>query len=163
MPEGGWMTEHRSDDADSIGRITALSSWWVTVGLVVLAGPNLAAGVWGLLAPEHWFDNFPGWAPRLVAAFGPFNEHLATDAAAGLFAAGVAAALALCWRDRQVVIATMMSFLAFSGPHAVFHLAHPAEALSASEDVVNTVTLWLSVAIAAAIMLVAVRDTPRRP
>ena len=158
------MTDHSSHEEPGLrGRVTALSSWWVTVGLVALAAPNLAAGVWGLLAPQHWFDSFPGWAPRLVAAFGPFNEHLATDAAAGLFAAGVAATLALWWRDPLVVIATMTAFLAFAVPHAVFHLTHPADALSGGEDIVNTVTLWLAVAIAVAVMLVAVRDTSRRP
>jgi hypothetical protein len=130
----------------------------VTVALVVLAAPNLAAGVWGLVAPEHWFDNFPGWAPRLAAAFPPFNEHLVSDAAGGLFAAGVAAAIALCWRRREVVIVAMVAFLAFALPHAVFHLAHPADALSDNEDLVNTVTLWVAVAIAVAIMLVALRS-----
>jgi hypothetical protein len=113
-----------------------------------------------LLAPEHWFDNFPGWAPRLVAAFAPFNEHLVTDAAAGLFAAGVAAALALWLRDRQVVIVTMAAFLAFAVPHSLVHLSHPADALSSAEDAVNTVSLWLAVAIAIAIMVVAFRSRP---
>ena len=84
------MTENSGRvDQGSGGRSAELSSTWVTVGLVLLAAPNLAAGAWGLLAPEHWFDNFPGWAPRLVAAFAPFNEHLVSDAAAGLFAAGL--------------------------------------------------------------------------
>jgi hypothetical protein len=155
------MTENSTDIEQSLDRTSALSSIWVTVALVVLAAPNLAAGVWGLVAPEHWFDNFPGWAPRLVAAFPPFNEHLVSDAAGGLFAAGVAAAIALCWRRREVVIVLMVAFLAFALPHAIFHLAHPADALSSSEDVVNTVSLWVAVAIAVAIMLVALRrDQP---
>lgn len=152
------MTENSRDIDQSLDRTSGLSSIWVTVALVVLAAPNLAAGVWGLVAPEHWFDNFPGWAPRLVAAFPPFNEHLVSDAAGGLFAAGVAAAIALWWRRREVVIVAMVAFLAFALPHAVFHLAHPADALSDNEDLVNTVTLWVAVAIAVAIMLVALRS-----
>jgi hypothetical protein len=152
------MTENSRDIDQSLDRTSGLSSIWVTVALVVLAAPNLAAGVWGLVAPEHWFDNFPGWAPRLAAAFPPFNEHLVSDAAGGLFAAGVAAAIALCWRRREVVIVAMVAFLAFALPHAVFHLAHPADALSDNEDLVNTVTLWVAVAIAVAIMLVALRS-----
>jgi hypothetical protein len=76
------MTESNGGIDDvSLDRTLDLSSRWVTVALVVLAAPNLFAGVWGLVAPEHWFDNFPGWAPRLAAAFPPFNEHLASDAA----------------------------------------------------------------------------------
>ena len=152
------MTENSRGIDQSLDRTSELSSIWVTVALVVLAAPNLAAGVWGLVAPEHWFDNFPGWAPRLVAAFPPFNEHLVSDAAAGLFAAGVAAAIALCWRGREVVIVAMAAVLAFALPHAMFHLAHPADVLSDDENLVNTVTLWFAVAIAVAVMLVALRS-----
>ena len=153
------MTENSGGVDRGSGERTAwLSSTWVTVGLVLLAAPNLAAGAWGLLAPEHWFDNFPGWAPRLVAAFAPFNEHLVSDAAAGLFAAGVAAASALWWRGRHVVIVAMAAFLAFALPHALFHLTHPADALSGTEDVVNAATLWFAVAIAVAIMVAALRS-----
>jgi hypothetical protein len=155
------MTENNRGIDQGLDRTPKLSSIWVTVALVVLAAPNLAAGVWGLVAPEHWFDNFPGWAPRLAAAFPPFNEHLVSDAAGGLFAAGVAAAIALWWRRREVVIVAMVAFLAFALPHAMFHLVHPADALSDAEDFVNTVTLWVAVAIAVAITLVALRrDRP---
>ena len=154
------MPDNSPSIDESLDRPSKLSSIWVTAALVALAAPNLAAGVWGLVAPEHWFDNFPGWAPRLVAAFPPFNEHLVTDAASGLFAAGVAAAIALWWRRREVVIVAMAAFLAFAVPHAMFHLAHPADALSDREDVVNTVTLWVAVAIAAAVMVVALRSDP---
>jgi hypothetical protein len=152
------MNENSRGIDQGVDRTPDLSSIWVTVALVVLAAPNLAAGVWGLVAPEHWFDNFPGWAPRLVAAFPPFNEHLVSDAAGGLFAAGVAAAIALWWRRREVVIVAMVAFLAFALPHAMFHLAHPADALSDSEDLANTVALWVDVAIAAAVMVVALRS-----
>ena len=147
----------RTDD-----RAEALSSIWVTVGLAILAVPNLVAGLWGLIAPEHWFDNFPGWAPRLVAAFPPYNEHLAVDAASGLFASGVAAAIALGWRRREVVIVAIAVFLAFALPHAIFHLAHPADALNSREDALNVLSLWAEVAMSVAILVVALRVRPRR-
>jgi hypothetical protein len=140
-------------------RAEVLSSIWVTIGLVILAVPNLVAGLWGLIAPEHWFDNFPGWAPRLVAAFPPYNEHLAVDAASGLFASGFAAAIALFWRRREVVAVAMAVFLAFALPHAIFHLAHPADALNGREDAVNSLSLWGEVAIAVAVMLTALRGS----
>jgi hypothetical protein len=152
------MSANSSDLDHGVDRTLKLSSVWVTVALVALAAPNIAAGVWGLVAPEHWFDNFPGWAPRLVAAFPPFNEHLVSDAASGLFAAGIAAAIALSWRRREVVVVAMAAFLAFALPHAMFHLTHPADAMSGNEDIVNTVTLWVAVALALTIMLVALRS-----
>jgi hypothetical protein len=142
---------------EATDRAEALFSIWVTIGLVILAVPNLVAGLWGLIAPEHWFDNFPGWAPRLVAAFPPYNEHLAVDAASGLFASGVAAAIALWWRRREVVVVTMAVFLAFALPHAVFHLAHPADALNGREDAVNALSLWAEVVIALGVMVTALR------
>jgi hypothetical protein len=150
----GTVSEDRAD---------VLSSIWVTIGLVILAIPNLAAGLWGLIAPEHWFDNFPGWAPRLVAAFPPYNEHLAVDAASGLLASGVAAAIALCWRRREVVVVAMAVFLAFALPHAVYHLAHPADALSSREDALNSVSLWAEVAISIAVMITALRVRRHNP
>jgi hypothetical protein len=151
-------TETASEDRPEV-----LSSVWVTIGLVILAIPNLAAGLWGLIAPEDWFDNFPGWAPRLVAAFPPYNEHLAVDAASGLFASGVAAAIALGWRRREVVIVAMAAFLAFALPHAIFHLAHPADALNGREDALNSVSLWAEVAISVAVMITALRARRREP
>jgi hypothetical protein len=154
------MTENGTGTAPE-RRSKALSSIWVTIGLIILAIPNLAAGLWGLLAPQHWFDNFPGWDPRLVAAFPPYNEHLAVDAASGLFASGLAAAIALGWRRREVVIVAMAAFLAFAVPHAIFHLAHPADALNGREDAVNSVSLWGEVAISVAVMITALRARRR--
>jgi hypothetical protein len=135
---------------------------WVRPALVILAVPNLFAGVWGLIAPENWYENFPGWAPRLVAAIPPYNEHLATDAAAGLFASGVAAAIGAWWMRREIVIVAMAVYLAFAFPHAAFHLANPADALSTSEDTVNVVSLLFAVAIALAVMIESIRATPRQ-
>ena len=134
----------------------------MSVGLVLLAVPNLVAGVWGILAPKNWFDEFPGWAPRLVAALPPYNEHLATDAASGLLAAGVLAAIAVWWRRRDVVLVAMVGYLAFALPHAVFHLAHPADALSGSEDVMNSVTLVVAAVVAGVIAVVAWRSAPEQ-
>lgn len=116
--------------------------------LLVLGIPNAIAGAWAIIAPEHWYDHFPGWAPRLVAALPPYNEHLATDAGAGLFASGVLACYAAFARRDGVVVTAMLGYLAFAGPHAFFHLANPAEAMSAAEDAVNAATLWAAVLVA---------------
>ena len=70
-----------------------------------------------------------------MAAHPPFNEHLATDAGAGLLAAGLLAGVAAVWMRREVVIVAMVRLISrFSIPHAVFHLAHPSDALSSGED-----------------------------
>ena len=137
-------------DADAAPR-------WVRPALVLLAVPNLIAGLWGLIAPENWFDTFPGWAPHLVAAIPPYNEHLATDAAAGLFASGLVAAVAAVWMKREVVIVAMAAYLAFALPHALFHLVNPADALTTAEDAVNVVSLAIAVVLAIAVMIESIR------
>lgn len=44
------------------------------------------------------------------------------------------------------------AYLAFALSHALYHLANPADALSASEDVVNVVSLWVAVAVAGTVL-----------
>lgn len=143
----------------------ALARRWVGVVLVLLAVPNLITGAWGVLAPRHWFDRFPGWAPRLVGAYPPFNEHLAADAAAGLLAIGVAAAIAWRWRDRRVVLASTATVLAFAAPHAVFHLTHPSDLLTGGEQATNDLALVAAVIGAAVVAMAAWRspDDPTSP
>ena len=63
-------------------------SSWVRVGMVVLAVPQLAIGIWAMVAPHHWYENFPGVHPHLISAEPPYNAHLATDAGIGFFAHG---------------------------------------------------------------------------
>lgn len=140
-----------------------LDRWWVTALLGLLAVPNVAAGLWGVIAPRHWFDHFPGRAPRLVAAHPPFNEHLATDAAAGLLAVGVAATIALVLRHRGVTLTAMATVFTFSAPHALFHLTHPSDLLRTGEQFVNDATLIGATLAAAVVGVVAWREPERGP
>ncbi|SVC66508.1 uncharacterized protein METZ01_LOCUS319362, partial [marine metagenome] len=39
--------------------------------LLVLGVPNVIAGAWAVLAPVNWYEDFPGWSPRLVSALPP--------------------------------------------------------------------------------------------
>ena len=135
-----------------------MASTWPRSVLVALAVPNLVTGGWAVAAPQHWYDNFPGWAPRLVSAIPPYNEHLASDAGAGLLATGVLAALAAIWYERTIVLTAMAGFLAFALPHALFHLTHPADALSTAEDAVNTGSLLVAAAAAGAVAFAAAQS-----
>lgn len=118
---------------------------WIRAVMVLLGLPNAAAGLWAVVSPQSWFDNFPGWAPELVAAYPPFNEHLALDAGAGLLASGVLMLLAALWPKREVAIVAAVGFLAFALPHFLFHLFNPADELAASEDALSTFSLGLAV------------------
>lgn len=131
--------------------------------LVAMGVPNLVAGLWAVLAPRSWFDDFPGWAPRLVAALPPFNEHLATDAGAGLLATGVGAVVAAWLLRRDVVLTAAGVYLVFAGPHALWHLTHPADALTGAENALNAGFLVLAASAAVAVLVLALGLPDREP
>lgn len=123
---------------------------WVRLGMAIVLGvPQLVVGLWAVLAPESWFEDFPGFDPRLVAAEPPFNRHLATDAGAGFLATGVVLVVAALWARRSGVLIALLAFAAFGVPHLAYHVAHPSDLLSSSEDTRNVVTLAVPLALAA--------------
>lgn len=125
---------------------------WVRIGLVALGIPNVLTGVWAVAAPDSWFDKFPGWDPRLVAAEPPFNAHLATDAGAGLLASGVVLLGAAWLADRRTTQLALVAFAAFAIPHAGWHALNPSDQLTAAEDAQNIAVLVLSAVIALALL-----------
>ena len=134
-----------------------MSRSWKRLILIGLAVPNILAGCWAVLSPAHWYENFPGWSPRLVSALPPFNEHLVIDSGSGLLASGLIVLIAgLCLRRAITVVATV-GYLAFALPHAVFHLQHPGEGLSTAQDALKVATLWLVVVLASAVLIAEVR------
>lgn len=133
---------------------------WVRIGLLALGLPNALAGLWAVVAPERWYDKFPGWDPRLVAAEPPFNAHLATDAGAGLLASGIVLLAAAWLADRRSVQLALVAFLAFAIPHTGYHAANPAPGLTSGEDAQNVVVLVFSAAAAVALLIVSSRGRP---
>lgn len=122
---------------------------WVRLGTAVtLGGPQLVIGLWAVLAPHNWFTSFPGFDPRLVAAEPPYNEHLVSDAGAGFLATGVVLLMAAIWGNRAALRTALLAFVVFTAPHVLYHAVHPADALSASENIVNTGTLAVSLVLA---------------
>ncbi len=82
-----WATTGLEDDPCMDGRVSPLVRWGLALAL---APAQLVTGLWAVLAPLAWFDDFPGLGPSLIAADPPYNQHLATDAGAGFLATGVA-------------------------------------------------------------------------
>jgi hypothetical protein len=130
---------------------------WVRIGLVALGIPNALAGLWAVLSPEGWFEDFPGWDPRLVAAEPPFNAHLATDAGAGLFASGLVLLAAAWLADRRSVQLAVVAFLAFAIPHTTFHATNDAPGLTDGENARNVITLVFTIVVAGALFLGSTR------
>lgn len=117
---------------------------WVRLGLVALAVPQAFTGGWALLDGAGWFESFPGFDPRLVAADPPFNAHLSADAGAGFLATAVALLLGAWWAERRVVWLALATYTAFAVPHLVYHWANPAPGLSDAEDVRNVIALGIA-------------------
>lgn len=135
---------------------------WVRLAFVALGLPTLFTGVWAIVSPQGWFDDFPGWDPRLVAALPPYNEHLATDAGAGLFASGVVLLAAAWFATRPAMKVGLLSYAAFTIPHTAWHVLNPADALTGSEDLVNSASLVFSVVAAVGLYVVVNRPADRR-
>ena len=126
--------------------------------LLVLGVPNVVAGTWAVLAPVDWYEDFPGWSPRLVSALPPFNEHLVSDSGSGLLAAGFLALMAAWCLRRDVTVVATLGYLAFALPHAVFHLRHPAADLSTEANVANTAVLWFAVLLVIVVLVAEIRQ-----
>lgn len=126
---------------------------WSTIVLALIAVPNLVIGSWAVLSPRGWYDDFPGYAPRLVSAYPPFNEHLAVDAGAGLLTIGVLAAAAAYLGRRDAHLVAGAGLLAFTGPHALFHVLNPSDLLSAGEDAMSTIPLVITALASIALLI----------
>lgn len=129
-------SEHVANDAVTVPT-------WTRILLVALGLPNVMTGAWAVLAPHHWYENFPGWLPHLISAYPPYNEHLATDAGVGLLVTGLAALGAALWPRRDIVLTASAVYATFAVVHAAFHLLTPAadHRLSGAEAAVNNATL----------------------
>ena len=115
-------------------------------GFGVLGLLNAVWGVWAVVAPANFFDNFPGFGRRWTGAYPPYNEHLVTDLGATFMLIG-ALLLGVALVDRPAstwVVTTAVTL--FNALHLVFHLTHRG-ALSGAD-------YWLSVAALAGGVLV---------
>ncbi len=123
-------------------------------GLVLLAASGLVVGVWALLAPQSFYDDFPGGGRSWVSALPPYNEHLVRDVGGLNLALAVLLAFAAIVLERRLVQAASAAALAYAVPHFVFHLAH-LEELSTGDQIAQTVTLALAVAVPLVLLLLA--------
>lgn len=141
---------------------------WVRLALIALGVPNLLTGAWAVLAPRAWYDDFPGWDPRLVSAEPPFNAHLAGDAGAGFLATGVVVLLAAWLAERRIVQVALVTYGAFAIPHALHHIRNPSPGLTSAEDLQNAGTVGFTALVTIALLIVVSRPprerrSPARP
>lgn len=95
---------------------------WLRVGLLVVAVPQLFTGLWALLAPHSFYQDFPLAGAGWISGLGPYNEHLVRDTGAGFLALGVLLGVAAILLERRLVQVSLGVWLVFAVPHFIFHL-----------------------------------------
>ena len=114
-------------------------------GLVLIYIAPAWVGVWALVAPRSFYDDFPG-ASSWVSPLGPYDEHLVRDVGAfelGLLTVGVFAIVTL---ERRVVQAALASSLVAGLPHLVFHLTNTGH-LSTADNALSLAGLAVPVVV----------------
>jgi hypothetical protein len=102
---------------------------------------GLTAGVWQHFAPRSFYDTFPGWGHHWVSVDGPYNEHLLRDVGQGNLAFGVVALVALWSGSVWLARATGLAAVLANIPHQAYHQHNLHVLPTATDQVLQTVTL----------------------
>src|SRR3712207_3715166 len=100
----------------------AARAGWLRGGLLFLAAPPLIGGLWALLFPRGFYDDFPVPGSDWVSTLGPYNEHLVRDYGALNLAMAVLLLAAGVFLERRLAQVALITWLVFEVPHFVFHL-----------------------------------------
>lgn len=135
---------------------------WRDVVLAVLTLQWGSTGLWALLAPQAFYDSFPGGGRTWISVDGPYNEHLIRDVGALFVALAVLSAYALWQRTPAVVRAAGLAVAVFSVPHVLYHLANTGD-LDTTDAVLNVggLVIVLTLAVALVVSPGPVRDRSR--
>lgn len=112
---------------------------------LAIAAPQLVIGIWALVTPRGWYDDFPGFGPALAAAEPPYNAHLVTDAGAGFLATGGLLLGACLLGGAAEMRVAAIGYLLFCAPHLAYHALNPSPLLPAANDVLTVVLLGAEV------------------
>ena len=115
----------------------------VRVVLVLLAIPSIQVGLWAVLAPRSFYDDFPGGGRQWVAPDGPYNEHFIRDFGALNLALAAVLVVAAVRLSPVLVRTAAVAGLLYAGPHLTYHLFN-LDVYETSDQVANAVTLSLA-------------------
>lgn len=128
----------------------------IMLGILALTG--LATGLWAVIAPESWYNSFPGFGMHWVRVDGPYNHHLAADVGAFFLALAAVTLVALYYLDSLIARVAGLAWLVFGLPHLLYHVTHWPDELGAFSSVLNAFGLILMPALGLACILVAPRE-----
>ena len=125
-------------------------------GLAFLALVEAIPGGWPLLAPQHFYDNFPLPTNQWLAYFPPFNEHLVRDFGALNLALCAVLVFAAVTMERALTQAALVGCLVYGVPHLIFHLGHLSH-MPFADQVANVISLVAVVLIPLALLPLTLR------
>jgi hypothetical protein len=129
--------------------------------LLVLALGGLQVGLWLLISPRSFYDDFPGFGRTWVSVDGPYNEHAFRDFGNGQLATAVILLAAFLRPQRYLVRTAALAYLLGAVPHLVYHANH-LDLYDTGDQVANLVALGATVVLPAILLLATVRGVPDR-
>jgi hypothetical protein len=124
--------------------------------LLALALPQAAAGLWALLSPRGWYDDFPGFGRAWISPLGAYNDHFAVDVGAGLLALAVLLIAAAIRPERRLVRVSLVVWLVFAIPHLIFHASN-TDRLESFDNIANLIVLALAVVVPIVLLVLSGR------
>jgi uncharacterized membrane protein len=115
----------------------------IRFALVYMAIALGLVAAWILIAPKHFYDEFPG-PSTWVSALPPYNEHLIRDFGSAGLGLAVLAGLAAVWMQRRLVQATAIALFLGALPHAIYHTT-TTDAYSTADNIFSLAALYLQV------------------
>lgn len=95
-----------------------------TVGLWYLALNFLVPGLWALISPQGFYQNFPLPGHPWVAIDGPYNEHLLRDFGGLQLALCALSLMSIFWPRQAGTRVVAISTLIYGTPHLIYHVSH---------------------------------------
>lgn len=141
---------------DETDRIPAGHRVLFRVGLIGLGAVQTINGMHALLAPRSFYDDFP-FGRAWVAALPDFSEHLVRDIGGLFLGTGILLVAAGWFMGRRLVAVALASFLAFSLPHAIYHLLNLGP-YDTADAIANVVTLAATVLIPLGLLALLIRS-----
>jgi hypothetical protein len=125
----------------------------IRLALIYMAIALGLVAAWILIAPKHFYDEFPG-PSQWVSALPPYNEHLIRDFGSAGLGLAVLAGLAALWMERRLVQSAAIALFVGSLPHAVYH-STTTDAYSTADNLFSLGGLYLQVALPLLILYLA--------
>jgi hypothetical protein len=94
------------------------------IALLGLFVADAIVGLWAQLAPQSFYDSFPGFGRVWVAVDGAYNQHLIRDVGGLNLGLAFVIALALVTASPLLVRAAGGASLIYGLPHFLYHVTH---------------------------------------